>query len=113
MADAKVKFWSDHHGNEAAPGTEVYFSFICPKGNRCGDLPILGRTNMKHDPQNQNGGSAHWGWDGNRDKPTFTPSIDCKGCWHGYIEGGRTVSCAKTDEPEPPQRPAFGHETQD
>jgi hypothetical protein len=29
-----------------------------------------------------------WAWDGNFDKPTLTPSINCAGCWHGFIEGG-------------------------
>lgn len=35
------------------------------------------------------------GWDGNREAPTFSPSIDCTNggkrpeCWHGYIRAGR------------------------
>ena len=35
------------------------------------------------------------GWDGNREEPTFNPSIDCSnggkdpGGWHGYIVKGR------------------------
>lgn len=29
-----------------------------------------------------------WAWDGNIDKPTLSPSINCQNCWHGYIEGG-------------------------
>jgi len=100
MSDARVRFFRvDKH--EAAPGEEVFFSFLCPNGNICGWLPILGRTNLPHDPQNKNGGKAHWIWNKDRDRPTFSPSIDCGGCWHGYIENGRCVSTAKVDESEP------------
>ncbi len=34
-----------------------------------------------------------WGWDGNFDRPTVTPSIWEKGVWHGYLTAGRFVSC--------------------
>jgi hypothetical protein len=33
-----------------------------------------------------------WEWDGNEDKPTLTPSINAKGCWHGYVRACRMVS---------------------
>jgi hypothetical protein len=47
-------------------------------------------------------GHAPWSWDGNRDAPTLTPSIDCKGTffdgtkdvpcgWHGFIRGGKVA----------------------
>ncbi len=39
------------------------------------------------------GGDRIWGWDGNEDKPTFTPSISVPGCWHGHLIAGRLVSC--------------------
>ena len=91
MSDARVKFFTKEK-READPGGEVFFSFTCPNGNSCGWLPILGRTKLKHDPQNKNGGTAHWTWDGNRAAPTFSPSINCKGCWHGYIEAGVYVN---------------------
>lgn len=41
------------------------------------------------------------GWDGNRDAPTFNPSIDCTnggkrpGFWHGYIIAGRVCDTNK------------------
>lgn len=105
MSDAKVKFYATGSTDvEAARGFEAWFSFVCPRGNRCGGLPILGRTKLKHDPQNQNGGVAHWTWDGNRDRPTFSPSINCTRCWHGFIENGRCVGVDKKDEPEPKAR---------
>lgn len=88
---------------DAKPGEEQTFSFACPKhkGRRCESLVIVGRTPYPHDGQNLNGGCAQWAWDGNRDAPTFTPSIDCKGCWHGYIRAGRCVDTNGDDEPEP------------
>ena len=39
------------------------------------------------------GGDRVWGWDGNVDKPTLTPSIHDVGHWHGYLRAGRLVSC--------------------
>jgi hypothetical protein len=37
-----------------------------------------------------------WTWDGNRDSPTLSPSINCNGeggCgWHGFIRNGQTVN---------------------
>lgn len=99
MADAKVRF-ENNLGDEALPGQEAYFDFRCPKtGRLCGSLAIAGRVPDRRDGQNQNGGVAQWDWNGDRQRPTFSPSINCKGCWHGYIENGRTVDCAKADEP--------------
>ena len=34
-----------------------------------------------------------WEWDGNREKPTLTPSVWCKGRWHGWFRAGRMESC--------------------
>lgn len=34
-----------------------------------------------------------WGWDGNEDKPTLTPSILAPNEWHGYMRAGRLESC--------------------
>ena len=100
MSDAKVTF-QDIDRNDAAPGAEVFVWFKCPKRPdlACGPLLIAGRTNLKRDAQNQNGGTAQWDWDGNRAAPTLKPSIDCKGCWHGHIRNGRCVSGAGQDEP--------------
>ena len=40
------------------------------------------------------------GWDGNREEPTFNPSIDCSNGgkrpgWHGYIVAGRVCDANK------------------
>lgn len=32
-----------------------------------------------------------WGWDGNADKPTLTPSVHTYGHWHGWVRGGQLV----------------------
>lgn len=58
--------------------------FICPKG------VIHGIIFEGHgDP------GAKWKWDGNREKPTLTPSIldggDCCG-WHGWLRNGEWVT---------------------
>jgi hypothetical protein len=39
------------------------------------------------------GGHRVWGWDGNEDKPTLTPSINATGQWHGWMRAGRLESC--------------------
>jgi len=38
------------------------------------------------------GGERVWGWDGNEDKPTLTPSIHMPGVWHGHCIAGKLVS---------------------
>lgn len=38
-------------------------------------------------------GRGPWGWDGNEDAPTITPSIWTKGHWHGYLTAGEFRSC--------------------
>jgi hypothetical protein len=69
--------------------------------NMCGRLLIAGATSVKRDGQGLNGGRPQWDWDGNREVPSFTPSINCEAhCgWHGYIRHGRCVSTNGADEP--------------
>ena len=105
MSDAKVTFQTMNYVEEAdgaaAPGKEARFAFACPKhaNRRCEGLIIVGeasgvfRTPEKTVPA--------WEFDGNRDRPTFTPSINCGGCWHGYVQAGRCVDVNYQDEPEP------------
>jgi Family of unknown function (DUF6527) len=101
MSDAKVTFYTLDH-EEAAPGQEQLFAFACPTHDRqCFGLHIAGQTSLPRDGQNQNGGVEHWDWDGNREKPTFSPSVNCQKCWHGYIRAGRCVDVNGRDEPEP------------
>lgn len=104
MSDAKVKFYDDVSADAVPAATATTFSFQCPthRNRRCGELHIAGRNpNLKRDPQGQNGGIAMWDFDGNETAPTFTPSVNCKGCWHGHITNGRCVDVHHKDEPEP------------
>lgn len=39
------------------------------------------------------GGTRIWGWDGNTETPTLTPSIEDKGHWHGFLRAGKLESC--------------------
>jgi hypothetical protein len=101
VSDAKVRFQRLDDWVEAKAGEEQTFSFNCPKADRrCEGLIIAGRTDLKRDGQCRNGGVAQWDWNGNREAPTFTPSVNCGRCWHGYIRGGRTVDCQGSDEPD-------------
>lgn len=34
-----------------------------------------------------------WGWDGNEESPTLTPSIHDLGNWHGHLVNGVLKSC--------------------
>jgi len=51
-------------------------------------LPSLVRI-----PISDTGSSAPpvWQWDGNKEAPTLTPSIDVHGIWHGWLRGGTLV----------------------
>lgn len=81
------------HGIKGYPGATGHLMFVCPNGKRCGVL--IGPAPV---PKPNPNALAIWGWDGNADKPTLTPSINCiaekdgkptGGCgWHGFITLG-------------------------
>ncbi len=110
MSDAAVQFLTIV-GDPCPPGaTPQRFTFRCPLRNRgrhpklepitCGNLLIAGAGHgVPRDPQGQNGGRPQWDFDGNREAPTFRPSVNCGGCWHGYIRAGRCVDTSGVDEP--------------
>src|ERR1700721_4305172 len=113
MSAANVEFLTIAGEPIAAGEKPCRFTFRCVGYNRnkcsthyrdvsCASLLIAGATDIKRDGQGLNGGRPQWDWDGNREAPTFTPSINCEGnCgWHGYIRNGRCVSAAGQDEPE-------------
>lgn len=71
----------------------AHILFVCPNRKRCGVL--LGpRFVDRKTPDSL----CVWQWDGNIERPTITPSINCiaekngqptGGCgWHGFITGG-------------------------
>lgn len=78
---------------EGYPECTARILFVCPNGKRCGVL--LGPSAV---PRSEDGRLNVWGWDGNVDRPTITPSINCiaekdgistGGCgWHGFVTAG-------------------------
>ena len=53
--------------------------YICPCG--CGTQGYLRiRPSEPAHPS--------WGWDGNREEPTLTPSVHHVGHWHGFLNKG-------------------------
>ena len=76
------------------PKATAHILFVCPRGKRCGLL--LGSESVSRPTENK----CHiWAWDGNRERPTIMPSINCisekdgkpTGCcgWHGFITAGK------------------------
>jgi len=65
-------------------GNIAGLAFVCPCG--CGSI---GTTAVVK------GFGTKWNWDGNKEFPTLTPSIQkltaCK--WHGYLTKGEFVPC--------------------
>lgn len=57
----------------------TYMQFCCPGCGREGTISIRPSS----DPES-------WAWDGDREKPTLSPSINCVGCcgWHAYLTKG-------------------------
>lgn len=80
-------------GVQGYPGVTAHMIFVCPNGQRCGIL--LAPNPIERSAPDR---SYVWGWDGNIDKPTLRPSINCiaekegrptGGCgWHGFITNG-------------------------
>ena len=117
MSDAKVEFLDLAYEPVADGEKPARFGFRCVGHNRGRDprLPITmceglllaegphtAAHGIKRDGNGQNGGRPQWEWDGNREAPTFSPSINCeKHCgWHGYLRKGRCVTTGDADEPE-------------
>lgn len=78
------KIAGSFHIAERRDGSVGGFQFICPCG--CGNESWL--------PVDREIGMGGWRWDGNREKPTLTPSVfntgmPCK--WHGWLRAGEWV----------------------
>ena len=62
-------------------------------------IPSIGTIGLPVLKGDDPGTSGAWGWDGNLDHPTLTPSINSEGGsgvwqkWHGYLRGGK-LECA-------------------
>lgn len=81
------------HGLEGYPEATGHILFVCPNARRC--VVLIG-SNAVAPADDQR---LHiWAWNGNVEKPTLTPSINClsekdgkptSGCgWHGFITDG-------------------------
>lgn len=80
------------------PQAVCRFRFRCRQASGTCDVLMRGRG---HDVPNKT-----WVWDGNVDRPTLSPSINCTTptddgtpCWHGFIEKGVFVNVNKQPEP--------------
>ncbi len=93
MSDASVTFLDIGYDPVRGDEAPSRFSFRCPTHpqNRCEGMLIRAGEHANTHPS--------WLWDGNREAPTFSPSVNCEGCWHGYIKGGRCVDTSGNDEP--------------
>ena len=76
-----------------------FFWFIHPDGTRyfCSHYP--GESHIRSIPVVQGDARGKmWGWDGNEEMPTLTPSIHARDSnletvWHGFVEKGVFRSC--------------------
>lgn len=93
-ADGRFRYLDMFHYElpEGTPPEAVdRFAFRCRQGgDRWCSVNLRGRG---HDVPNKN-----WAWDGSVNAPTIAPSVNCRGCWHGYIEGGVFLTTAKVPE---------------
>lgn len=81
------------HRVQGYPQSTAHIIFVCPNGKRCSVL--LGPAFV--DRPNPDG-LCIWGWNGDMERPTLTPSVNCiamkdgkptGGCgWHGHITNG-------------------------
>ncbi len=80
----------DKEGEAAGPGDEDRMYFCCPCGcGGHGSTPLRRGGEKAREPE--------WGWDGNREVPTLTPSVWFEkgrpGEWHGFLTAGVWSSC--------------------
>lgn len=83
----------EQRGVQGYPGCTAHIIFVCPNQKRC--VVLLGPTSVGRP---SDGALNIWGWDGDLERPTITPSINCVaekdgkpsgGCgWHGFITAG-------------------------
>lgn len=64
-----------------------WMSFPCQSADARAN-PSPGRRCMIPIRPKKNDVGASWDWNGDREKPTMSPSVNCKNCWHGWIRDG-------------------------
>ena len=68
--------------------------FSCPRGYDYGGCGIHIGTRTDNIPT--------WDWNGNKEAPTFTPSINCTFCgWHQNVTDGEFPDAFPEQKPEP------------
>lgn len=90
-ADGNFEY-RDRNDDPCAPGTpsdQVHrFAFRCRACKKADhntqQMCSVNLGGRGHDIPDKN-----WNWDGNVDQPTLHPSVNCNGCWHGWINQGR------------------------
>lgn len=91
--DIPIGTYDIERGTIKSYETTAHIIFVCPNGRRC--TILLGPRHVDRSSPDR---LCVWKWDGNMDRPTITPSINCiaekdgkptGGCgWHGYITDG-------------------------
>ena len=78
------------YGSTNSNSSLIYgMMFICPCG--CGILASIAFKN------NKDSKGPIWRWDGNKERPTISPSININkgeiGSWHGFLRNGEFKEC--------------------
>ena len=63
----------------------LWFRYPDPNGEERGEPVRINIRPTEKEPQ-------CWQWDGNREAPTLTPSINVIGRWHGWLRAGKLVT---------------------
>lgn len=92
-ADEPIGSFDIDMGSTQGYANTAHILFVCPNGKRCSVL--IGPAFVTRSAPNR---LCVWQWDGNIERPTLTPSINCiaekdgkptGGCgWHGFITQG-------------------------
>lgn len=82
-------------GRPVEPGTDPRdvhrFAFRCRLDPR--NMCSVNLRDRGHDIPKKS-----WTWNGDVEKPTLEPSIDCEKCWHGFITAGVFMTSNRTPE---------------
>jgi len=71
-SDEPVGSFDIERGGVEGYAATAHIQFVCPNGKRCAVL--LGPEAVT---RSEEGRLCVWGWDGDMDRPTLTPSINC------------------------------------
>ena len=66
-------------------GVNLWFRYPDPNGEVRGEPVRINIKPTEYEPR-------CWQWDGNREAPTLSPSINVIGRWHGWLQAGKLVN---------------------